>query len=64
MPGIKFSALNPVLRPCLFDPQRGDSQIAIILQGEFNQRLQARVVEKFAPIDVGGSAAGGVGVGS
>ena len=54
--GEKVGALDAILGARFFDPQGGDSQIAIVFQGEFDEALQARVVEEIAPIESGAAA--------
>ena len=51
--GNQSRALDAILRACLFDVQHGHAQIAVVGQRQFDQFLQTRVVEKFAPADVG-----------
>jgi len=51
--GKKFRALNAILGARLFDAQRGNSQIAIILQRQADQTSQSRIIKEIAPIHVG-----------
>ena len=56
--GKKFRALNAILSARLFDAQRGNSQIAIILQRQADQTLQSWIIEEIAPINVGCGSVG------
>jgi hypothetical protein len=41
------------------DVEDGNAQVAIVLQGQFDEALQARVTQKVAPAQVGGRHLGG-----
>ena len=56
--GQQVGALDAIGGPCLLHAQRGDAQVAVVLQRLRNQGLQARVGEIVAPAGGGGRRAG------